>query len=110
MVHLLVIICTGVLLSPLPDQEGNKLGSIQGRARFQQRRDASYQVFFPLARQGAERNSRHSDRNISLFLPGRDKDLPAPLYYTIHFNNIDTRAVIKFFPYKARRRKKFTPF
>jgi hypothetical protein len=36
-------------------------------ARFQQHRDASsHQVFFP-ARQGAEGNSRHSDRNISVF-------------------------------------------
>jgi len=39
----------------------------QGRARFQQNWDAScHQVSFP-ARQGAEGNSRHSDRNISLF-------------------------------------------
>jgi len=29
--------------------------------------------------QGAEGNSRHSDRNISLFVPGRAKDLSAPL-------------------------------
>jgi len=37
------------------------------RARFQQNRDAScHQVSF-LTRQGAEWNSRHSDRNISLF-------------------------------------------
>jgi len=26
------------------------------------------------------------------------------------FNNIETRAVIKFFSCKARRRRKFTPF
>jgi len=42
----------------------------QGRARFQQHRDAScHQVPPPpfAARQGAEGNSRHSDRNISLF-------------------------------------------
>ena len=30
------------------------------------------------------------------FLPGRAKDLSASLYYIIHFNNIETRAVIKF--------------
>ena len=37
---------------------------VRRRARFQQHRDVScYQVFFP-ARQGAEGNSRHSDRNI----------------------------------------------
>jgi len=40
----------------------------QGRVRFQQYQDAScHQVSFP-ARQSAEGNSRHSDRNISLFL------------------------------------------
>ena len=44
------------------------------------------------------------------FLPGRAKDLSAPLYYITHFNNIETRAVIKFFSCKARRRRKFTPF
>jgi len=41
---------------------------VRRRARFHQHRDAScHQFFFP-ARQGAEGNSRHSDRNISLFL------------------------------------------
>jgi len=29
--------------------------------------------------QDVEGNSRHSDRNISLFLPGQAKDLSAPL-------------------------------
>jgi len=39
---------------------------VRGRARFQQHRDSScHQVFFP-ANQGAEGNSRYSDRNISL--------------------------------------------
>ena len=38
---------------------------VRRRARFQQHGDASsHKVFFSLARQGAERNSRHSDRNI----------------------------------------------
>jgi len=37
---------------------------------------AVIKVFFS-ARQGAEGNSRHSDRNIRLFLPGRAKDLSA---------------------------------
>jgi len=39
---------------------------------------AVFKFFFP-ARQGAERNSHHSDRNIRFFLPGRAKDLSAPL-------------------------------
>ena len=34
--------------------------------------------YFFSARQGAEGNSRHSDRNF-FFLPGRAKDLSAPL-------------------------------
>jgi len=39
-------------------------GSMSGDARFQQHRDAScHQIFF-YAWQGAEGNSRHSDRNI----------------------------------------------
>jgi len=41
---------------------------------------AVIKFFFFLQRQGVEGNSRHSDRNISCFLPGRAKDLSAPLY------------------------------
>jgi len=33
----------------------------------------------PPARQGTQGNSRHSDRNITCFLPGRAKDLSAPM-------------------------------
>jgi len=41
--------------------------NVRRSARFQQHRDASsHQFSFP-ARQGAEGNSRRSDRNISLF-------------------------------------------
>jgi len=53
------------VLTPTRTETGSEAS--QGRARFQQHRDAScHQVYFP-ARQGAEGNSRHSDRNISLF-------------------------------------------
>ena len=56
---------TGVLISPSPDQESWE--TYKGRARIQQHGDSScHQDFFP-AKQGAEGNSRHSDRNISLF-------------------------------------------
>ena len=34
---------------------------------------------------------------LAFFLFGRANDLSAPLCYIIHFNNIETRAVIKFF-------------
>jgi hypothetical protein len=50
---------------------------VRRRARFQQHRDVRYQVFFLSARQGAEENSRHSDRNIRgselFFLSGLQK-------------------------------------
>jgi len=50
-----------------PPGRGKSSEACQGRAQFQQHRDAScHQVFFFPARQGAEGNSRHSDRNISL--------------------------------------------
>jgi len=49
-------------------RQGTSSEACQGRARFQQHLDASCQQvsFFP-ARQAAEGNSRHSDRNIRLF-------------------------------------------
>jgi len=40
--------------------------------------------FFFNARQGAEGNSRHSDRTLSCFLPGRAKDLSGTPVYTLY--------------------------
>jgi len=59
---------TGVLISPSPDQEGNKLGRMPETRAISttSRRELSSSFFFS-ARQDAEGNSRHSDRNISLF-------------------------------------------
>ena len=59
---------TGVLINPETDKEGTSSEARQRRARFQQYREASCHQFilFP-ARQGAEGNSRHFDRNGSLF-------------------------------------------
>jgi len=60
--------CTGVLTSPYPDQERNKLGTMSGTRAISttSRRKLSTSFFFP-ARQGAVGNSRHSDRNIRFF-------------------------------------------
>ena len=60
---------TGMLISPQPDQEGNKLESMSGPRAISttSRRELLSSFFFQPARQGAEGNSRHSDRNISLF-------------------------------------------
>ena len=51
-----------------PTRKETRLEACQGRARFQQHRDARrHQVFLFPARQDAKGNARHSDRNISLF-------------------------------------------
>ena len=76
-----------MLVSPWPDKEGNKLGSTSRKRAISttSRRELSSSFFFP-ARQGAEGNSRYSDRNISFvfFLVGlRTYQHPctgAPLY------------------------------
>jgi len=50
-----------------PNRKETSSEECQGRTRFQQHRNAScYEALSP-ARQHAEGNSRHSDRNISLF-------------------------------------------
>jgi len=55
-----------------PTRKETNLEAYQGRARFQQHLDAS-------CYQGAEGNSRHSEKK-AYFLPGKAKDLSAPLY------------------------------
>jgi len=56
-----------VLISPLPDQEGNKLGSTSGTCTISTTsRCELSSCFFP-AWQSIEGNSHHCDRNISLF-------------------------------------------
>ena len=53
------------------------------------RRELSSSFFFP-ARQGAEGNSAHSSTEIlACFLPGRAKDLSAPLYKDVYFTLCD---------------------
>jgi len=61
-------------------------GRKQARKNVREARDfnnietrAVIKFFFP-ARQGAEGNSRHSDRNIFFFTSWSGKDLSAPLY------------------------------
>ena len=67
-----IVHVTWVLKSPYPDQEGNKLGSMSGTCVISttSRRELSSSTTTtppPPARQGAEGNSRHSERNVSLF-------------------------------------------
>ena len=155
-----MVVGTGVLISPYPDQEGNELvfapewhflrrlalqennlmiarvsmllkcmiqyrGADKSLTRpgrkqaLKHDRDArdfknieTRAVIKFLFLQGKAPKEIHTilTETLSSFLPGRAKDLSAPLYYIIHFNNIETRAVIKLFSCKARRRKKFTTF
>ena len=59
---------TGVLISPYPEQEGNKLGSMSGTRA----------IFFFL--QGKAPKEIHAilTETLACFLPGRAKDLSAP--------------------------------
>ena len=88
-----------MLISPSPDQEGNKLGSMSGTRAISttSRRELSSNYVSFL--QGKAPKEIHDilTETLARFFPGRAKDLSAPLYYIIHFNNIETRAVIKFF-------------
>jgi len=73
--------CIGVLISPYPDQEGNKLGSMSGTRAISttSRRELSSSFFFL---QGKEPKEIHAilTETLACFLPGRAKDLSAHLY------------------------------
>ena len=63
---------------------------VKGRARFQQHRDAScHQAFFsPLQSKAPKEIHAILTKTLACFLPGRTKDLSAPLYYHINNNYI----------------------
>ena len=65
-----IYLCTAVLISPYPGLEGNKLGIMFRNARDFNKIERRA-VINPLpptpTMQGVDGNSRHSDRNISLF-------------------------------------------
>ena len=73
---------TGVLISPQPDQEGNKLGSMSGTRVISttSRRELSLSFLFFL--QGKAPKEIHAilTETLACFLPGRAKELSAPLY------------------------------
>ena len=53
---------------------------VRRRERFQQHRDASYQVFSVLQYKAPKEIHAILTETLACFLPGRTKDLPAPLY------------------------------
>jgi len=80
-INSVVVFCTGVLISPYPDQEGNKLGSMSGSRAISttSRRELSSSFFFL---QGKVPKEIHAilTETLACFLLGRVKDLSAPLY------------------------------
>jgi hypothetical protein len=75
------------------------------------RRELSSSFYFSLHDKAPKEIHAILTEILACFLPDRAKDLSAPLYYITHFNNIETRTVIKIFiSCKARGRRKFTPF
>jgi len=82
-------LCTGVLISSLPDQEGNKLGSMLRTRAISKHRDAScHQDFFFLQGKAPKKIHAILTQTLASFLPGRAKDLSAPLYnQTTHWNS-----------------------
>ena len=78
---------TGVLISPYPDQEGNKLGSMSGTHAIttKSRRELSSSFFFL---QGKAPKEIHAilRETLACFLPGLAKDFSAPLYNYISLN------------------------
>jgi hypothetical protein len=72
---------TGVLISPWPDQEGNKLGSMSGARAISatSRRDLSSLLFFFLQGKAPKDIRAILSETLACFLPGRAKDLSVPL-------------------------------
>ena len=75
------VVNTGTLVSPQPDQEGNKLGIMSGTRAVSttSRREMSKSFLFL---QGKAPKEIHVilTETLACFLPGRAKDLSAPLY------------------------------
>ena len=81
--YIYIYIYTWVLISPQPDQEGKNLGSISETRAISTRRELPSSFFFL---QDKAPNKIHAilTETLACFLPGRAKDLSAPLYTHTH--------------------------
>jgi len=90
---------TGVLISPYPDQEGNKLGSMSETRAIStaSRRELSSRIFFFL--QGKTLKKIHAilTGTLACFLLGRAKDLSAPIYYHLKYNYVSSNLTAQTF-------------
>jgi len=72
---------TRVLISPWPDQEGNKLGSMSGTCEIStSRHELSSSFFFFLQVKAPKEIHAILTEILACFLPGQAKDLSTPLY------------------------------
>jgi len=71
---------TGVLVSPYPDQEGNKLGSMPGTRAISTTSRRELSSFFFLQGKASKEIYAIVTETLTCFVPGRSRDLPAPLY------------------------------
>ena len=69
---------TGVLISPYPDQEGNKLGSMSGTRAISTTSRRKLSLSPPQGKAPKEIQAILTE-TLPSFLPGRAKDLSAPL-------------------------------
>ena len=78
--HVVTVPNTGVLISPEPDQEGNKLGSTPGTHSVSttSRRELSSN-FFSLQGKTPEEIHAILTETLACFVPGQAKDFSAPL-------------------------------
>jgi len=71
----------GVLISPWPDQEGKKLGSMSGTRAISTTSSRELSLSFLPPLQGKALKEIRIILTLACFLPSRAKDLSAPLYF-----------------------------
>jgi len=76
------VLHTVVLISPSPVQEGNKLGRMSGTRAISTTSRRELSSFFFLQGKGPKEIQVILTETLACFLPGRTKDLSAPLYVT----------------------------
>ena len=90
-------ILTETLAWFLPDRAKDLSATLYYITHFNNIKTRAVIKFVFLQGKAPKENHAILTETLTCFFPDRAKDLSAPLYYITHFNNIETRAVIKFF-------------